>query len=182
MDAYPLAWKTLPKFGLSYLQLLAETIDIEPPQTKDAVMLAMLASIGIEKGKPFEPQGARAELLTEAVREGETSMNDTFMNHSFVLFWPDRQWMSTKSENNFGYSFFGDGRLDYDRRAGGFTFWATWAPKRLSDPSKLPASYYLKTSGTNPGTCLEGIVSIVCVCRPIHRRATSGRSSFTRSE
>jgi len=55
VDAYPKAWHTLPTFDLNYFRLLAETVDADPPQAKDAVMLAMLASIGIEKGKPFEP-------------------------------------------------------------------------------------------------------------------------------
>ncbi len=31
-------------------------------------MLAMLASIGIERGKPFQPDAARAPLLTAAAR------------------------------------------------------------------------------------------------------------------
>ena len=52
IEGYPKAWKTLPVFDLSYFQLLADAIAIEPPQPKDA---AMLASIGIEKGKPFQP-------------------------------------------------------------------------------------------------------------------------------
>jgi hypothetical protein len=34
-------------------------------------MLAMLASIGIEKGKPFEPDDERTELLSRAVHDGE---------------------------------------------------------------------------------------------------------------
>jgi len=37
---------TLATFDLDYLRLLAETIDADPPQEKDAVMLAMLPNIG----------------------------------------------------------------------------------------------------------------------------------------
>jgi Protein of unknown function (DUF1214)/Transposase IS66 family len=50
--------------------LLAEVVETEPPQPKDAVMLAMPASIGIEKGKPFEPDDERTELLSRAVHDG----------------------------------------------------------------------------------------------------------------
>ena len=81
IDGYPKAWKTLPTFDVSYFQLLADAIAVEPPQPKDAAMLAMLASIGIEKGKPFQPDATRAKLLTAAVREAEATMNDGFMNH-----------------------------------------------------------------------------------------------------
>ena len=59
--------------------------------------------------------------------------------------------VGNKPENNFGYSFYGNGVLDYDRRAAAFAYWATWAPKRLGDPRKLPASYYLKSFRDNSG-------------------------------
>ncbi len=156
VDAYPREWKTLPAFDLSYLRLLSETIEIEPPQAKDAAMLAMLASIGIEKGKPFEPDDARTALLTKAVQEGAADMNDAFMNRTFVSFWPDRQWMGNNPVTNFEYSFYGDGKLDYDRRAAGFAFYGTWAPKRLGDPTKLPASYYLKIFRDKSGELYSG--------------------------
>ena len=120
-----------------YLRLLAEVIDDEPAQDKDAAMLGALASIDIAKGVAFDPDPDRAAVLTAAVRQGAEVMNDYFMNHAFVPHWPDSQWLATKPDDNFGFSFHGDGTLDYDRRAGAFTFWATWAPKRLGDPSKL---------------------------------------------
>ena len=156
IDGYPKVWKTLPTFDVSYFQLLADAIAVEPPQAKDAAMLAMLASIGIEKGKPFQPDATRAKLLTAAAREAEATMNDRFMNHVFEPFWPGRQWQATKPENNFGYSYYGNGVLDYDRRAAAFAFWATWAPKRLGDPKKLPASYYLKNFRDSSGALFRG--------------------------
>ena len=85
-------------------------------------MLAMLKGIGIEKGKPFQPDATRAKLLTAAVREAEATMNDGFMNHAFESFWPGRQWQGNKSENNFGSSYYGNGVLDYDRRAAAYRY------------------------------------------------------------
>jgi hypothetical protein len=82
IDAYPLAWKTLPSFDVRFLELLAEMIDQEPPQAKDAAMIGMLASIGIEPGTPFQPQGERAELLAKAVQDGAAAMNDYFINQA----------------------------------------------------------------------------------------------------
>lgn len=112
VDAFPLAWKSLPVFDVSYLELLAETIDAEPWQPKDAVMAGMLASIGIAKGVPFAPDDKQAELLTRAVQDGAAAMNDYFVNRSFDPFWPDRQWQASKPGDNFGYSYFGNGVLD----------------------------------------------------------------------
>jgi hypothetical protein len=82
IDAYPLAWKSLPSFDVRFLELLAEMIDQEPPQAKDAAMIGMLASIGIEPGTPFQPQGERAELLAKAVQDGAAAMNDYFINQA----------------------------------------------------------------------------------------------------
>lgn len=156
VDAYPRAWKTLPTFDVGFLELLAGVIEDEPPQPKDAVMLAMLAGIGIEKGKPFEPDEERARLLSEAVKAGAAHMNEYFTDRAFVAFWSDRQWLATKPVDNYAFTFYGDGILDYDRRAGAFAYWATWAPKRLADPSKLPASYYLKVFRDDSGDLFDG--------------------------
>ena len=156
IDGYPKVWKTLPTFDVSYFRLLADAVAVEPPQPKDAAMLAMLRSIGIERGKAFQPDETRATLLTVAAREAEATMNDDFMNHALAPYWPGRQWLGTKPENNFSYSYYGNGVLDYHRRATAFAYWATWAPKRLGDPKKLPASYYLKDFRDSAGALLRG--------------------------
>ena len=126
------------------------------PQPADAAMLGMLARIGIEKGKPFAPSAENAKVLAAGVREAAAYMQDGFVNRAFEKFWPDRQWMSTRLENNFGYTFHGEGRLNYDQRALNFSYWATWAPKRLAEPGKIPASYYLKSFRDKSGVLLRG--------------------------
>jgi hypothetical protein len=156
IDAYPRVWKTLPTFDLNDLRLLAEVVEDDVAQPQDAAMLGLLASIGIGKGKPFAPDAERSRLLTAGVREAAAFMQNRFVNDAFTPFWRTRHWRATKSENNFGYSFHGNGKLDYDRRAFGFSYWATWAPKRLSDPGKLPASYYLKAFRDTSGATFRG--------------------------
>ena len=156
IDAFPLTWQTLPRFDLDFLRLLAEVIHDEPAQDKDAVMLGALASSGIAKGVAFDPEPERADLLAAAVAEGASTMNDYFTNRAFVPHWSDSQWLATNPADNQGFSFHDDGVLDYDRRAGGYTFWAAFAPERLADPSQLPASYYLKTFRDADGDLFSG--------------------------
>jgi hypothetical protein len=143
IDAFPATWDTLPTFDLEYFRLLAEAVEVEPAQDKDAVMVAMLASIGIEHGTAFAPDAEHAELLTTAAKAAERYMHDYMVNVAFEPQWSGSAWTRLKHANNFGFSFHGDGKLDYDRRAGGFACFATWAPKHLGEPGKLPASYYV---------------------------------------
>ena len=156
IDACPHDWHTLPTFDTDFLRLLAQVVQDEPAQEKDALMLGALASIGIEKGRAFQPGDSDIPVFDPAVAEAAAHMNDCFLTAAFEKHWPDRQWLATKKEDNFGFSFHGDGRLDYDRRAAAFSFWATWAPKRLGDPSKLPASYYVKGFRDADGDLFRG--------------------------
>ena len=46
-------------------------INEEPVQERDRIMMAMLRSLGIEKGKPFQPDARMKKILTEATLVGE---------------------------------------------------------------------------------------------------------------
>ena len=70
IDAYPQFWKTLPVYDLTFFRDLATVINDEPAAERDAVVLSLLASIGIEKGKPFNPTGEQARVFEHAIQEG----------------------------------------------------------------------------------------------------------------
>src|SRR5882724_319740 len=57
--------------GLVYWEKLSHWVNEEPVQERDRIMMAMLRSIGIEKGKPFRPDERMKKLLTEATMVGE---------------------------------------------------------------------------------------------------------------
>jgi hypothetical protein len=57
--------------GFTYWEKLARWVNEEPVQERDRIMMAMLRSIGIEKGKPFNPDARMKKLLTEATLVGE---------------------------------------------------------------------------------------------------------------
>jgi hypothetical protein len=57
--------------GLLYWEKLSRWINEEPVQERDRIMMAMLRSLGIEKGKPFNPDARMKKLLTEATLVGE---------------------------------------------------------------------------------------------------------------
>ncbi len=64
-------WSTTQPRGLAYWERLANILSLEPVQERDRIMMAMLRSIGIEKGKPFQPDARQQKTLTEAALVGE---------------------------------------------------------------------------------------------------------------
>jgi hypothetical protein len=57
--------------GMAYWKALAGLINEEPVHERDRIMMAMLRPLGIEKGKPFEPDQRQTKILTDAVLVGE---------------------------------------------------------------------------------------------------------------
>lgn len=64
-------WSAAHPRGMEYWQRLSDTINREPVFERDRFFMAMLAPLGIEKGKPFEPTGRQERILSEAVLVGE---------------------------------------------------------------------------------------------------------------
>ena len=60
---------TLPFYDIRALQDIKDIIDVEPVRPQDKVMMGMLATIGIERGKPFNPQGKIKDAM-EKWRQG----------------------------------------------------------------------------------------------------------------
>ncbi|HEU5181969.1 MAG TPA: DUF1254 domain-containing protein [Candidatus Polarisedimenticolia bacterium] len=153
VDAYPKPWKTLPVYDVTFFRDLAQVVKDEPAQEKDAAMLGLLASIGIEKGKPFDPTGETARGFDQAAREAYAAMQDYFitMGKGQLQVWPDRQWGGLNLTQKEGFTFVQNGILRVDERAGGFAFLGTWLPKKLG-----AASAYLTAVRDSTGKPLSG--------------------------
>ena len=57
---------TTPPAGLEYWARLAAVINNNPVQEHDRFFMAMLKPLGIEKGKPFQPDARQAAILEDA--------------------------------------------------------------------------------------------------------------------
>ena len=64
-------WSQTPRRGLDCWRTLHAIIQREPVHERDRFFLAMLKPLGIEKGKPFEPDSRQQKVLTEASLVGE---------------------------------------------------------------------------------------------------------------
>ena len=57
--------------GLAYWERLAQALSPEPVEDRDRFFVAMLKPLGIEKGKPFNPDARQKKILTDAALVGE---------------------------------------------------------------------------------------------------------------
>ena len=71
IDAGSKEWSHMQPRGMAYWERLADIINNEVVQEHDRVMMAMLKPLGIEKGKPFNPNERQKKILTEAALVGE---------------------------------------------------------------------------------------------------------------
>ena len=59
---------TIP-YDLRFFQTLDRFVQREPWYERDRVMIYQLTMIGIEKGKPFNPDAGTQKILSDAARE-----------------------------------------------------------------------------------------------------------------
>lgn len=152
IDAFPLAWDTLPRYDLSFWQELAAVIDEEPLQAHDAAMLGLAASLGIEQGVPFSPDGAVSAALAEGVQGAYGYLRHALETPggSFRPFWPDRRWGEFALTEKADFTFLVDGKLLIDERAF-YYYWATMLPRKLG-----AGTFYLASAWDNTGQLLAG--------------------------
>jgi hypothetical protein len=93
-DAGKLAnFATMPR-GMKYWDQLAAMIQREPVEGRDRFFMAMLRPLGIEKGKPFQPDERQKKILTEGAFVGEAMAKaNTFdMRFPNIRYRPDTLW------------------------------------------------------------------------------------------
>lgn len=89
-DASSLRWED----NMQFWQVLKKIVDEEPVSTRFPGMTSLLASIGIEKGKPFQPDARMTNILTRAARTARAQMlvSAYASTRPDRMAWPDRKW------------------------------------------------------------------------------------------
>ncbi|MET8039038.1 DUF1254 domain-containing protein [Streptomyces sp. NPDC005345] len=99
MDTTPLAWED----NLEYWRVLHSVIEAEPAVEEIRPMLGLLAELGIEHGKPFEPDARLTEMLTRAAATGRDEMlvSAFASDRPDRMVWADRtwEWVGLRPEN-----------------------------------------------------------------------------------
>jgi hypothetical protein len=133
-DGRPYPLHTLPFYDIRALQDIYDIVSVEPVQPRDKVMMGMLATIGIEPGKPFNPP----EKLKPAMERGIVDAYYYMQNLDTKLFasnlhWPDRHWSFVMvPDEKHGFEFVTDDAVQVDERAAAWFFF-TFYPKVLTE-------------------------------------------------
>lgn len=148
-DRYP----TLPFYDERAFEDMHAILSVEPVNPQDKVMMGMLMSLGIEKGKPFAPDATTKRAMRQAAIDVWFYLQQWFDNiPKEKLYWPDRHYASLlMTDTNKTFTFIYDDHIDLISRAAEY-FWCTYMPKVLSDK---PATQYLMAMADKGGKLLE---------------------------
>jgi hypothetical protein len=147
-------WNTLPTYDLTYWTDIYGMIQGEVVLERDKAMYSMLADLGIEDGKPFNPSPETEKALLEGLSLAYDSMQNYFLNEALMPFWENAQWSSfdiPEGQSELGFPFVDDAKILIDERAGGYYFWATYLPAKLGG-----STFYLLGLRDGEGNLLDG--------------------------
>jgi hypothetical protein len=79
---------------MDYWEQLAAVLEREPVQDRDRFFMAMLKPLGIERGKPFNPDERQKRILSEAAAVGELMAKANAFDKRFAdsRYRPDAHW------------------------------------------------------------------------------------------
>jgi hypothetical protein len=157
VDGYPLPFHSLPVYDLSWFRKLSEFVNDEPVRERDKVIIGMLASLGIERGKPFQPDAKTSKALEAAIADAYRIMQSWFQTPGKALtpWWPGSQWMGLNmaalANMGIGWTFETENAGWIDQRAADPFFWANYLPKNLG-----PGQFYLMALRDSTGQLFKG--------------------------
>jgi hypothetical protein len=154
LDAGTKAWSGLPPRGMEYWERADDVIQREPLEPRDIFFHAMLRPLGLERGKPFEPDARQRKILTEAALVGEAMAKANSADRRFAdgQYRPDRHWdfaLRLDADDPGAFWNLLDERASWFYEAVGAG--ADMAPKRPG-----PSSAYLSAYKDKAGKWLDG--------------------------
>ncbi len=155
VDGYPKKWNTLPVYDMTFFRDLNTIVQREMVLERDKVMMAMLADMGIQKGKPFNPDEETKKALMEGLARAYGYMQEMFVKDggALVNFWEGTNWRGmnlSPTQAKAGFPFVEDDRLLMDDRAFAY-FYLTYLPKILGG-----STFYIFALHDQAGSLLNG--------------------------
>ena len=87
-------YSSLPLYDERWSEELYTIVSVENVNLRDKVMMGMLASLGIEKGKPYNPDAETKQAMRQAVIDAYHYMLQRFLHPAdpAKLWWAGKHW------------------------------------------------------------------------------------------
>ncbi|HEU5296265.1 MAG TPA: DUF1254 domain-containing protein [Burkholderiaceae bacterium] len=146
---------TIHSDDFEFFHELNALVQQEPADAVGSLQRFYLASMGIVKGQPFEPAGARRALLSEAARVGAAMARMICYGgrDPDALVYPDRRWQAAFVGGS--HLFDSQGYENLDRRAA-FAYAATGNTPAMASKVVGAGSQYIWTPRDAKGEYLQG--------------------------
>ena len=92
VDAIDTVFDSTIPYDLRFFQTLDRFVQREPWYERDRVMIDQLKTIGIEKGKPFNPDANTRKILSDAAREAHDWLDLKYQGHFATPYNEGSRW------------------------------------------------------------------------------------------
>ena len=153
VDVVDVVYDSTITYDLRFFESLNRIVQAEPWLERDKVMIDQLKSIGIEKGKPFNPDPRTQDVLNDAAREAHAWLVARYEASFLLPYYEGSHWALPGSRELLeGQATFFAKPNVYPVDVRGVTFsYAYFTPKHLNTGSS-----YLLTIADKDGRLLDG--------------------------
>lgn len=146
-------YSTLSYYDERYFADLYDIINAESVRPEDMIMMGMLKTLGIEKGKPYNPDENTKKAMRQGAIDAYYHMNNWFNNiPKEKYYWSDRHYASTMlADANNTFTWYYKNLIDLDEKAMTY-FWGEFYPSKLLTK---PVSQYMVAMKDNNGKNME---------------------------
>jgi hypothetical protein len=140
------------RYDASFYRSLDRVVQSEPWIERDRAMIDQLRSIGIEKGKPFNPDAKTQAILTAAIGDAKVLLEQRY-DAGFPAFYPGTHWTMpalTEAVDGQSSTYANPDKYAIDARGVAYTY-AYIAIKRLG-----AGQFYLITIRDKEGQAYDG--------------------------
>lgn len=153
VDAYDKPFDATIPYDATFFELLDRFVQAEPWLTRDKVMIDSLKTIGIEKGKPFQPDAKTKEILARAIQEAHAVIARKYEKGFEPPFFTGTRWgvpVPPETRDGLGNMFAAPNEYGLDGRAVMYHM-AYFSPKVFGG-----GQFYLINISDRAGQPLEG--------------------------
>jgi hypothetical protein len=154
VDASGVLFDSTIQYDLSFFESLNQMVQAEPWLERDRAMIDQLKTIGIERGKAFNPDKKTKEILNDAIREAKAWFEVRY--DVIAPYYEGKRWFFPTTEemvHNVMSFWQTPDSFPVDARGTAYTL-AFFSAKHLGE-----SQYYLMTAKDKDGNQLEGNVN-----------------------